>query len=708
MTVAILLTALVLGLPLAGSVVAALTSRVPSASVWAGNLSIGAAFLVAVGILWSVLASSLPSRSTTVLFWNWFSAGHQLPVVGVQFTLDPLSAVMLMVITGVGLLIHIYSIGYMDGDPGIGRFFSYMNFFIFSMVLLVLAANLVFLIIGWALVALSSYLLIGFWYERPSAVSAARKAFITQVIGDVALVIAAFMLVLGLTSGPDGSGRHLYSTSLPTIFAHAASFSLGSPYIVTICILLAIGAFAKSAQFPLHTWLPDAMEGPTPVSALIHAATMVTAGVYLIARFHVLFERAPIAAGMVACVGMGTALMAGVIALSQVDIKRVIAYSTMSQIGLMIYATGIGAYSAAIYHLVMHAIFKALLFMAAGNVIHGMGGEQDIRAMGGMGRRLRLTEACFLSGALSLAGIPLFAGWWSKEGLLGFGLLNGPGAAPWILYLVGVSINVLTGLYIFRLWGMVFRGEPGSARAAGPHAADLSAGARQFWMAAERILRPLFTWPVILLDLVSLRNKGLEEVQDPVLEAPVSMLLPVTVLAVLAACLGIFIQWPFTVAGFGAQFFTGFLQPVFGSTGTGLAVAPGAGLGAGGLIAGTLLSAVGVTAGFMAWAAHRRRQGMPFPVPQFAVALSSSKFYFDELYDVLLCRPVLGVGRFVSRVADPDGIDGVVTWVSDVIGDYSEIVRLWQTGFLRDYAAIMMVFVAVFVLVAVLFIGKVA
>ncbi len=358
-----------------------------------------------------------------------------------------------MVITGVGFLIHVYSVGYMEHDPGFARFFSYMNFFIFSMLMLVLAADLVILIIGWALVALSSYLLIGFWYDRPSAVLAARKAFITQVIGDVALVIAAFLIVL-----------NTHTLSLPNIFARTQAFPAGGALITGICALLAIGAFAKSAQFPLHTWLPDAMEGPTPVSALIHAATMVTAGVYLIARFHVLFNLAPVAEGMVACVGMGTAVMAGIIALSQIDIKRVIAYSTMSQIGLMIYAVGIGAYTAGMFHFAMHAVFKALLFMAAGNVIHALNDEQDIRLMGGL-QRANAMDTLWLSwaGSLALAGFLLFSGWFSKEDLLGSARCP-VRDRPWILYAVESGVNVLTGLYAFRLYFTVFQGEPQTAR----------------------------------------------------------------------------------------------------------------------------------------------------------------------------------------------------------------------------------------------------
>src|ERR1700726_1734272 len=357
----------------------------------AGTSSIFASFVVACVILGNVIGAPSGHSSTSVRLWQWLDLGSGNLSVGMDFTLDALSALMVMVITGVGFLIHLYAVGYMEHGPGVARFFAYMNFFIFSMLGLVLAADLLILIIGWSLVALSSYLLIGFWYDRPKAVLAARKAFITQVIGDVALVIAAFLIVL-----------NTHTLSLPNIFARTQAFPAGGALVTGVCVLLAIGAFAKSAQFPLHTWLPDAMEGPTPVSALIHAATMVTAGVYLIARFHVLFNLAPVAEGLVACIGMGTAVMAGIIALSQIDIKRVIAYSTMSQIGLMIYAVGIGAYSAGMFHFAMHAVFKALLFMAAGNVIHALHDEQDIRLMGGLHARMRWTHLAFGAGSLAL------------------------------------------------------------------------------------------------------------------------------------------------------------------------------------------------------------------------------------------------------------------------------------------------------------------
>ncbi|HET9051188.1 MAG TPA: NADH-quinone oxidoreductase subunit L, partial [Candidatus Dormibacteraeota bacterium] len=446
---------LILAYPLAGMLLNALFGRRLGRRFvnLVGPGSVLGSFSVAVIVLVLLLTADESQRSTTVTLWSWLDLGPGNLQVGVNVTFDQLSTVMILVITGVGLLIHIYAVGYMEHDETPHRFFAYMNLFVFSMLLLVLAANLVILIIGWALVALSSYLLIGYYYERQSAVLAARKAFITQVIGDLALYLGAFLLLTHLD---------VFSLDLPTIFAHASSLGPQSPLVNLICGLLAIGAFAKSAQFPLHTWLPDAMEGPTPVSALIHAATMVTAGVYLIARFHVLFDMAAVAQGMVAAVGMGTAVMAGVIALSQIDIKRVIAFSTMSQIGLMIFAVGIGAYSAGIFHFVTHAFFKALLFMAAGNVIHALHDEQDIRLMGGVRRFMPRTAWCFLVGSFALAGVFPFAGYFSKENLLGFGLADGP-LHP-LLYVVGIGVNVLTGLYAFRLYFIVFHNEPATAR----------------------------------------------------------------------------------------------------------------------------------------------------------------------------------------------------------------------------------------------------
>ena len=616
---------------------------------WVGPGVVGLAFVVGLILLSLMVGADDAHKSITIRFWDWLNLGPGNLNVGFDVTIDALAVVMIMVITGVGFLIHVYSVGYMEHDPDVARFFSYMNLFIFSMLLLVLGGDLLFLIIGWALVALSSYLLIGFWWRRPSAVQAARKAMITQVIGDVALVIAAFMILVNL-KGQDGRG--IFSISLPTVFYNAQyAFPRGGVTITIICILLAVGAFAKSAQFPLHTWLPDAMEGPTPVSALIHAATMVTAGVYLIARFHTLFDLAPIAQGMVACVGIGTALMAGIIALSQVDIKRVIAYSTMSQIGLMIFAVGIGAYTAGMFHFVTHAVFKALLFMAAGNVIHAMNDEQDIRLMGGLGDRMRNTERAFIAGSLALAGIPIFAGWFSKEDILGFGTVAGPGIP--LLFAVGVVINVLTGLYAIRLWAVVFRGEPQTARVFQAH------------------------------------------------EPGRSMLWPVMLLGGLSVVVGIVLQWPVQVLGFSVHFLSSFLDPVFSSA---TAVAePSAGRGALALVIGTVFSLIGVGLAYRLWYEKKpHAQEVVERLPRLLPQLSWHKFYFDELYDAALVRPALAVASAMRRIVEPRVIDGAVRGVANLFSDISIDFRAIETGLIRDYATGMLVFAGVFVAVAYL------
>jgi len=635
------LCAAVLLLPLAGAAVNSLLGPLLGRRFVniIGPGSVLAAFVVAILALAGTLGAGEEHRSVTVHLWQWISLGTGNLNAGVDLTLDPLSCVMLVVITGVGSLIHWYSAGYMEHDPGIARFFAYMNFFVFSMVLLVLAGDLIILIVGWALVALSSYLLIGFYRDRPSAVAAARKAFITQVMGDVALVIAAFMIFANLR-GADG-GEHLFSLSLPVVFANASSFTHGGALITGVCLLLALAAFAKSAQFPLHTWLPDAMEGPTPVSALIHAATMVTAGVYLIARFHPLFDLAPVAGGTVAIVGMGTALMAGIIALSQIDIKRVIAYSTMSQVGLMMFAVGIGAYTAALFHLAMHAVFKALLFMAAGNVIHAMRDEQDIRAMGGVSATMPWTERWFLCGSFALAGIPFFTGWFSKETLLGFGTVNGPGTAPWLLYGVGLILNVLTGLYAFRLWAIVFRGVPQTAR-----------------VYAAR-------------------------------EARAVMLVPVAILGVLSVALGVFLQWPVTIWGFSSHAFSSFLDPVFTTAVSGrIAHEPSVGVAWLGIAIGTVASLAGVGGAIRLWLQRRPEpEVVANQLPRALTQLSIRKFYFDELYDAALGRPVRALARSLRRVAEPVVMDGWVRGTRDLFADLSVAVKSSETGMVRDYAA---------------------
>jgi len=408
--------------------------------------SVGISFLITLVALVTLLLDVENKKGGVSELYNWVTAGSFS--LNMSILIDPLSVFMLLIVTGVGFVIHVYSIGYMENDPEFSRFFSYLNFFIFSMSLLVLAADFFFLIVGWALVGLASYLLIGFWKEKTSAVLAARKAFVMNVIGDVGMVIAAFIIF-----------DHLGTLNFLETFAAAKStFRPNDDAILLITMFLLVGAFAKSAQIPLHTWLADAMEGPTPVSALIHAATMVTAGVYLVARCHVLFELAPFTMYLIATVGVITAIFAGSMAMVQYDIKRVIAYSTMSQLGFMFLAVGVGMYSIAMFHLMTHAFFKALLFLGAGSVIHGLNDEQDIRKMGGLRHAMPITHITFLIGSLALAGFPLTSGFFSKEAII----INSYHADMgniifWALAVLGA---VMTGFYIFRVYFYAFVGQP--------------------------------------------------------------------------------------------------------------------------------------------------------------------------------------------------------------------------------------------------------
>ena len=407
---------------------------------------VGASFLASLVALSNLLFLPAEERVGKVqVLYQWISSANFK--LDLSILVDPLSVFMFLIVTGVGFIIHIYSIGYMHDDPEYARFFSYLNLFIFSMLVLVAAADFFFLIVGWALVGLASYLLIGFYKEKTSAVLAARKAFVMNVIGDVGMVIAAFVIF-----------ESFGTLNFIEVFAAApGTFRVNDDQILLITLLLLVGAFAKSAQLPLHTWLPDAMEGPTPVSALIHAATMVTAGVYLIARCHVLYELAPFTMYLIAAIGVLTAIFAGTMGMLQYDIKRVIAYSTMSQLGYMFLAMGIGVYSLGMFHLMTHAFFKALLFLAAGSVIHAMDGEQDIRKMGGLRKVMPLTHGTFLIGALALAGFPLTSGYFSKEAIILSSYHEDMG--NFIFWAIALITAGMTAFYIFRVYFSTFIGE---------------------------------------------------------------------------------------------------------------------------------------------------------------------------------------------------------------------------------------------------------
>src|SRR6266849_5116310 len=463
------LTAWVLLMPLLGFIILGLTGRVMSRTLIlvVALGACGLAFFFAAISFFSMLATTpVSARFSDQVLYTWVSSGVTTGAnpLTISFGLlfDPLSAIMLMIVTGVGFLIHVYSAGYMEDDPGFWRYFAYLNFFIFAMVLLVSADNFLFLLVGWGLVGLASFLLIGFWYQRRAATAAARKALVINIIGDFGLMIAIFLIFKNygtLNYYTDSNGN------IGVFNQVASSFSTSA-----ICLLLFLACAAKSAQLPLYMWLPDAMEGPTPVSALIHAATMVTAGVYLVARAHAFFEVSPTALLIVAVIGGLTAIFAASIAVFQLDIKRVLAYSTISQLGYMFMGEGAHDYSAGMFHLITHAYFKALLFLGAGAVIHALGGEQDMRKMGGLRHRLKITFWTFLIAALAISGIPPLSGFWSKDEILSSLLAASSTAGKggdifFLLWGIGLLTAGLTAFYMFRLvMGIFF----GSYRGTGP------------------------------------------------------------------------------------------------------------------------------------------------------------------------------------------------------------------------------------------------
>jgi NADH-quinone oxidoreductase subunit L len=595
-------------------------------------------FVASCVALVSLLRRSPDQRVELSTGWHWLSAGRFDSHVSIL--VDPLSVIMLLVVTGVGFLIHAYSIGYMHGDREERRFFAYLNLFVFSMLLLVLAGDFVILLAGWGLVGLSSYLLIGFWWERPAAVAAAKKAFIMNAIGDIGIALGIFVI-----------WNHVHSTDYLTVFGQAggAGIPIGSHTANWIALLLLVGAVAKSAQLPLQTWLPDAMEGPTPVSALIHAATMVTAGVYLVARMWPLYTAAPDVSDLVALIGAATLTMAGLIALVQTDIKRVIAYSTMSQIGYMFCAVGIGAYSAGIYHLLTHAFFKALLFLGAGVVIHALDDEQDIRKMGGMRKFMPFTAALMWIGGLALAGIPPFAGFFSKDQILADAMHVG-GIVGWIVWSLGLLGAFVTSIYTFRMLLKVFSGRPS------PFAAEHA---------------PKHT------------EHG---------EGPISMLWTIAVLAAGAVLAGL-LEIPGVTHGM-----RNFLEPAV----------PRAVDASGGQELFTSVLSVGVALAGLAvayaiWGPSGRGAAAYARATEPLPRLFESKFGFDLVYDLLVSRPVSALAALGARVWEGRVIAGSL----DLFGAFgrwlSSRLSLAQSGLVRSYAVMFAFGVGA---LAVWFVGK--
>ncbi len=648
---------LVLLCPLVGTIVIALGWRVwpGRAAGWIGTLAIGLSFVFAV-IAFAKLQSFSPDhRQLTSSLWNYdVSAGVDAKL---QILVDPLSVFMILIVSGVSTLIHLYSVTYMTRDRGFTRYFSYLNYFVFSMLLLVLAGNFILLIVGWAFVGAASYLLISFWYRRTTATRAGIKAFVINVVGDVGLVIATFIIF-----------QHTHTVQfLPVFKSVHTSFAHNGTPIVAACLLLLVGAFAKSAQVPLHTWLPDAMEGPTPVSALIHAATMVTAGVYLIARMHVLFEWAPTAADVGAIIGCATLLIAGTVALVMTDIKRVIAYSTMSQIGYMIMGVSLGAYSAGLFHLMTHAFFKALLFMSAGSVIGAMAGEQSLDKMGGFRRALPFTFICFLVGGLALSGMPPFSGWLSKDDIIAFA--DHRGGAFLILGIAGYVGALLTGIYTFRMIFRTFFGDPV------PEAVELEHG----HLAHAEVPRNPMTGEVEDTDV------GFPGPDHFIAEREWPMKIAMSALAVLAVIGGL-IQIPGVDDGV-----TKFLDPTFADSKY-YHVDVTAGPAWLGLVVGALIAVAGVAIAFRIYIARRGTSAQLRERFSAVYTFLWHKWYFDELIDLLIVRPVLWTGRLVDTVGERSIIQGVFTGgATGVVRAGSAAVRRAQTGFVRYYAALMIV-----------------
>jgi NADH-quinone oxidoreductase subunit L len=591
----------------------------------------GLAFALA---LWIAVGFSSAAAPYGFELAHWIRAGS----FSADFALylDQLSLVMLLVVTGVGFLIHIYSVGYMWDDPSYYRFFSYLNLFMFFMLTLVLANNYLVMFIGWEGVGLASYLLIGFWFTKDSAASAGKKAFIVNRIGDFGFLIGLFLMV-----------QHFHSLNFTEVFDSVTHLSPGTEteaLLTAIGILLMVGACGKSAQIPLYVWLPDAMEGPTPVSALIHAATMVTAGVYMVARSHVIFERAPIALTVVAIIGTLTAFFAATIGIAQTDIKKVLAYSTVSQLGYMFLACGVGAFSAGIFHLMTHAFFKGLLFLAAGSVIHAVGGEQDMRKMGGLRSYIPWTFLTMGIATLAIAGIPPFAGFWSKDEILWKAY-----QANRIYWLIGVITAFITSFYMFRLLFMTFFGDYHGAQI-DEHGHGVHAHGRD------------------------------EHGHGEPHESPMVMLVPLMILAALSLVGGF--------VGFHNRF-ENFLAPVFGSG----VVVENAGEAAD---RGTelLLMGVSVAAALLgAWLAYLLYVSKPYLPQKVADTLGGfyqavlNKYYVDELYAKLFVKPLVdGSTSILWQGVDRKVIDDTVNNAADGARHVSDEVRHMQSGNLRSYA----------------------
>ncbi|MCW3103595.1 MAG: dehydrogenase subunit [Bacteroidetes bacterium] len=587
-----------------------------------GSAAVFAAFAVAVGIFFELNGQA--DKSVTVPLFSWITAGKLS--VPFSFLIDPLSSLFLLIITGIGFLIHVYSTAYMHDDEGFSRFFAYLNLFIFFMLLLVLGSNYLIMFVGWEGVGLCSYLLIGFWFKNTAYNNAAKKAFIMNRIGDLGFLLG--IILIFVTFG---------SISYHEVFEQAKSYATGTPVLTAIALLLFVGAMGKSAQLPLYTWLPDAMAGPTPVSALIHAATMVTAGIYMIARSNILYTLSPDAMSVVAIIGVCTALFAATIGLAQNDIKKVLAYSTVSQLGYMFLALGVGAYTGAVFHVMTHAFFKALLFLGAGSVIHAMSGEQDIRKMGGLKKYIPITQMTFLIGTLAISGFPGFSGFFSKDEILAHAYEHNK-----VLWFVGILTAGMTTFYMFRLYFLTFKGT----------------------------------------------FRGTHEQEHHLHESPKAMTIPLIILAVLSL-LGGLIGIPEVLGG--RHFLEEFLKPVFEDSSFRLVHH---------LSHNTeyilMAVAVAVMAGSI-WYAYKTYvtdKTVPAESEEELNPLHKlvyRKYMVDELYESIITKPLNFIGEGLHKVVDNQIVDGVVNGCGYVVNGVSGVIRKAQTGNIGFYVFVMVI-----------------
>lgn len=592
-----------------------------------GSGSILASFVVSLLIFFDVKANG----GSVVTLFNFISV--ESFTIPFAFQIDQLSALFLLIITGIGFLIHLYSSAYMQEEEPqhFGRYFAYLNLFVFSMLLLVLGANYVIMFIGWEGVGLCSYLLIGFWFKNNNYNYAAKKAFVMNRIGDLGFLLAVFWILAKLGTASYGD-----------VFANVSKLS--SFDITAITMLLFVGAMGKSAQIPLYTWLPDAMAGPTPVSALIHAATMVTAGIYMIARSNILYTMAPATQTVVAVIGLATAIFAATIALKQNDIKKVLAYSTVSQLGYMFLGLGVGAYTGAVFHVMTHAFFKALLFLAAGSVIHAMHHEQDIRKMGGLKKHLPITHITFLLGCLAIAGIPPFSGFFSKDEILTAAFAHNP-----LYYFVGVGGALLTAFYMFRLYSLTFLG--------------------QF--------------------------RGTQEQEHHLHESPWQMTFPLITLAVLSV-IGGWIGIPEVFAA-NAHSLEHFLAPIFAESAK-LAEHHHLEPSQEYLMMGASTAAIIIVILF-AVNSYKKYQTSTSEESAGMGKVLENKWYIDELYDAVVVNPLHVLAGFFKNIIEKSGIDGLVNGVGKLVGYGSRQLRLVQSGQVGNYILIMVLAMVVFFLV---------